>query len=165
MPSHYERIKKLLAATPYLVADTVTKEVGLHDNVDGFRRIYENELFPSAAIMELATGLERFANLPVIGKDDREFGIREIAGFAGMNYHLMYHYLDQKVLIPSIRPASGSGRGEGEAKFSWADGFSAGVVGSLRRMGLKLKMLAKVQPLFTEPKKQTAQQVEAVERS
>jgi hypothetical protein len=76
----------------------------------------------------------------------------------GMEYHLAYHHVRQGVLVPSVRDANGSGTGDTEARFSWADAFAAGIIGSLRRLGLKTDVLRQVQPLFTETK-QTPQKV------
>ncbi len=168
--THYETLKKRLAATPYLVADAVSGDVKLVDSATAFRLMTEAGPFPTNAIADLAKALEGFAQLDGVGKSDREFGLREIAKIAGMTYHLAYHYVSREVLVPSIRSAGGSGRGDVEALFSWQDAFVAGAVGTLRRHGInKLETLAKVRTLFdqsTTPKKnRTARKVSASEQS
>jgi hypothetical protein len=151
----YKRIKKLLERKPFLVADAVTGEVGLTDQKTAFQLLTKADPFPSHAILNVGGGLEKFSQVPAIGKDNREFGMREIAKMAGMSYNLFYHYMVKEVIVPSVRPVSGhSGRGEVEARFSWSDAWVAGIIGALRRSGLKMKVLRKVQPLFSNSKNQ-----------
>jgi hypothetical protein len=161
----YEKIRRKLEKKPYLVADAKTGEVLLADEKTVFRLMTEADAFPSQAILNLKAGIEKFSALPVIGKEDREFGMKQMAAFAGMSYDLFYHYLARRTILPSIREASQSGRGDVEARFSWADAFCAGIIGSLRRLGLKKEIIAKVQPLFTETKKQTDRVLAAASRS
>ena len=111
----------------------------------------------ATVILNAASALEGFASLPAVGEVDKTFGIKAISKIAGTSYQLAWHYVNEGVLMPSIRPATGKGQGDVEALFSWTDAFTAGVVGSLRRHGLKLNVLRKIQPLFT--KKRTARKV------
>ena len=74
--------------------------------------------------------------------------------------------MQNDVIVPSIRSTNGSGTGESEARFSWADAFVAGADGSMLRIGLKREILAEVQPLFCkQQKKQTARPLAAAKRS
>jgi len=111
--------------------------------------------FPTRAIVDLGAALEGFARLDKVGKGDREFTLGEVAKVAGMGYHLAYHYVQRGVFVPSVRLFGGSGRGDGEARFSWRDAFLAGVVGCLRRQGVKMELLRQVPALFSSEKKRT----------
>jgi hypothetical protein len=155
--SEYETIKRLLRRTPFLVANPATGQVTLRTRTDALRIMADNGPFPSYAIIDLASGVKHFVATTDGGEIDREFGLNEIAACAGMTYHNFYRYVRRGVFAPSIRPFGGSGTGEVEGKFSWADAFAAGVVGSLQRLGLKPGLLSKVQPLLIHPKKQTGQ--------
>ena len=161
----FERIKEMVQQSPYLVADTKTGDVRLVDEPTAFRTMRQEEPFPNHAVLRLDRGIDKFAALDVIGREDREFSLREVAGIAGMTYHNCYQFMAKRILVPSIRPADGSGTGQSEAIFSWSDAWSAGIVGTLRRLGLKPDLMRKVQPLFTTETKRTAQQLTPAERS
>lgn len=163
----YERLRKQLKATPYVVADGATGEVKLVGRADALRLMTEAGPFPSQLIMDAGHALEQFSRLDGVGKTDREFGLREIAQIFGMSYNMTYHHVvKRRVFLPSIRPANGSGTGDCEARFSWSDGFVAGIAGSLRRHGLKSVVLRQIQPLFTtSTKKRTPRKSAAPARS
>jgi len=63
-----------------------------------------------------------------------------------------YGWLDENVIVPSIRPARGPGKGK-EPIFSWTDAFVAGICGTLRQQGVRLELLREIGPLFNEYKK------------
>ena len=152
--SEYERLKKLLDQKPFLVADAKTGEVALVTQKSAFGlMVSEDGPFPTKFIANIGAALTGFAKLA--GKEDREFGLREIAKIAGVSYHLCYfHIVKQRLFLPSIRPFTGSGKGkDSEGRFSWADAFTAGTVGCLRRAGFHKDVLKKVQPLFCKSTK------------
>lgn len=120
----------------------------LADQGTVFRRLADAvrpyAVFKLGAVLEAAAA--RF------GTEDRDFGLKELAAFAGMSYDLMYYYtVKRRVLVPSVRDFGGSGKGEGcEGRFSWLDAFTAGAVSTIRRAGLGMKVLRRVQPLFAQ---------------
>lgn len=160
--SHYVRLKKSVRHTSHLIIDGATDEVRLVDEETTFHMMNETGLFRSQVVMNASRALENFAQLS--GKDDRNFTLREITAMTGQPYSQVYGWLLEKVIWPSVRPPSGSGRGK-ESLFSWGDAFAAGVVGSLRRNGVGLPLLKQVQPLFNKTKKRTARKLTTSGRS
>jgi hypothetical protein len=164
--NEYQRLTEKLRGRPFLIADGATGRVRLANQQAVFRAMAEGGEFPSSLILNAGGGLKRFARLRGVGEGDREFTLKDIAAIAGMSYHLTYHYASEGVLNPSVRDFGGPGNGEdNQARFSWTDAFCAGIVGSLRRHGLGLDVLRKVQPLFTDSKKRTAKRRQPAERS
>ena len=165
--SDYERLRELLKPTPYLVADPITGTVELVPTERGLQVIEDGGPFPTTAVLKLVPFVDGFAD--EVGREDRMFTMREIAEIAGMAYHAAYYYCTRVVLHPSLRGFGGHGTGRVEARFSWADAFCAGVVGTLRRYGLKPDQLRKVRELFVEEstseKKQTAREAATSGRS
>ena len=153
--TQYEELKSKLTDKPYLVADVVTQKVRLVNQTTAFDLMAKSGSFPTHAIVNLRGALEGFAKLNGVGKVDREFSLREVAGAAGMSYHNFYiTYYKSGIVTPSVRDFGGSGQGEQcEAKFNWRDAFVAGTVGTLRRQGLSMDVLKKVPKLFEEKKK------------
>jgi hypothetical protein len=145
----YERLLEQLKSTPFLVADGATGEVKLVREKDALRLLANTGLFNSKVIMNVGRALENFGVL--IGKADRTFGLRDIATMTGTPYSQAYNWIAEKVIVPSVRPTTGSGKGK-DAVISWTDGFIAGICGSLRRQGVRLEMLRGVSPLFTTKK-------------
>ena len=152
--SEYTQLKKRLRSTPFLVADGNMGEVRLVNEADSLRLMSESGLFHSQVIMNAGRALENFTQLT--GRRDRSFSLRDIAAITGSPYHMVHRWLDEKVVVASIRPAGGSGKGK-EPLFSWADAFAAGICGSLRRQGVGLDVLRKVSQIFAKsPKKKRA---------
>jgi len=160
--TQYESLREQLQATPFLVADGATGDVKLIAEKDALRLMADSGLFGSKVDMHVRRALENFALLT--GKDERAFALRDLATNMGIPYHNAYGWLEEKIVTPSIRPASGSGRGKGPL-FSWADAFIAGVCASLRRQGLRLEVLRQVSTLFDTGKKQTPRKLEPSARS
>ena len=161
----YQKLSAMLNGKPYLIANGATRKVRLANRATMFRAMTEEGEFPSSLIMDAGEGLKRFARLRGVGEADREFTLKDIAAIAGMSYHLTYHYVSQGVLRPSVRDFGGPGNGEdNQAKFTWTDAFCGGIVGSLRRHGLGLDVLRKVQPLFSDTKKRTPRKVQTPAR-
>jgi hypothetical protein len=152
--SHYEKIHSQLRDAPFLVADGSTAEVSLVTQKEALEIMNKAGLFNSAVIMNVGRALENFSML--VGKEDKPFSLRDIAQMTGVPNQQAYGWIESKVLVPSIRPNSGAGRGR-DVLFSWADGFVAGICGALRRQGVRLEMLRKVRSLFIETKQPTRQ--------
>ncbi len=148
----YERIKEQLRDRPYLIADGQTGKVRLASQSATMRAMCEGGEFPSAVILNAGEALKRFARLRGVGEEERKFSLNSIATIAGLSYINCWFYVEKGVLTPSIRHAGGSGTGDVEARFSWSDAFCAGIVGSLRRHGLKRDVLKKIQLMFCETK-------------
>jgi hypothetical protein len=159
--SDYGRLKKRLANKPYLVASALSGDVELVTEAEALRLMADSDPFPTDLIMNLAGALEGFARK--VGKDDRQFALKHIAGFAGLKYIVAYDYVQRGIFNPSIRQFGGPGQGEVEARFSWADGFIAGLIGSLRRHRLPMSSFENVWTLFTENER-AAQQLEPADR-
>ncbi len=163
--SDYEKLKDRLRITSYLVADAQSGRVELVGQVQAFEIMAEQGPFPIEAIIDARKALEHFSRLENVGKKDREFTLREIGKIAGMNYPLAYNYFQRGIFTPSARPFRGKGRGEDhEGRFSWSDAFIAGIVGSLRRNGLRPGILTKV-PALLDEKKRTSRKVVTSDRS
>ena len=155
----YKRLQLQLRDRPYLIADGASGRVWLANEASTLRAMLGGGEFPSAVILNAGEALKRFVRTTGLGKDSCEFGLKDIVAIAGLSYMVMYQYIDKGVFAPSIRNFGGPGRGKGIARFSYADAFCAGIIGALRRHGLRLDVLKNVQPLFTEkPRKRTARQ-------
>jgi hypothetical protein len=151
--THYEKLKKHLAETPYIVGDADTGDVRLVDEPTARRYFARGGPFRRRVMLNLEEVLERFAELPAIGKEDKAFALKDIAEMAGMEYMLAYTYYKRGIFNPSVRPFGGSGKGAtSEARFSWGDAFVAGTVGSLWRHRIPIAGLAKVRGLLEETK-------------
>ena len=152
--THYQRLEKILNDKPYLVADAVTHEVALVNQTLAFAiQVSEKQPFPTLFMLCAREALRGFTRL--VGTDDREFSLREIAKIEGVSYNLSYqHVMRMGIFKPSVKPFNGSGKGAlCEGRFSYADAFAAGAIGALRRQGFAPKVLRKIQPLFCERSK------------
>jgi hypothetical protein len=159
---HYQRIKELLSEQPYLIVDAQSGEVELTDEATAFNLM---TIYDSKAVMHLGRAIEHFAALPAIGKHDRTFTVKEVAAMMGMEYHLCVYYCKKGALAPSVSDFRGSGKGL-EVYFAWDDAFCAAIIGSLSRLGIKMKTLRKIQPLFIENEnKQTERNLATSSRS
>ncbi|MBN1851802.1 MAG: hypothetical protein JW829_03730 [Pirellulales bacterium] len=167
--SDYKDLRNRLESTPCLVADLQSGQVELANQAKASIAMATQGPFPTKIVINVGQALETFSRLQNIGKDDREFTLREISEIAGMSYHLAYYYVKQGIFVPSVRKFRGKGRGAAhEGRFSWSDAFVAGVVGSLRRQGLRSEVLAKVPPLFgkqVKKKKRTRRKATTSDRS
>jgi hypothetical protein len=150
----YHQLKKLVRETPYLVVDASSGALFLGSQ-SSVLQLLSDPTRPHA-IYNLGAGLKKAGER--LGTADRDFGLKELAAFAGMSYHLTYHYVvKRKVISPSIRDFGGSGQGDGcEGRFSWLDAYVAGLIGIMRRAGLGMDMSRKLQPLFARLIKEQA---------
>lgn len=151
--SHYQRLKKQLEAKPFLVTEVLSGYVKLIDKKTMMKLKADSGPFSTRSIMDLGKGIDDFARLTGVGKKDREFTLREISKIAGVSYHAAYFYTQEELFSPSIRDFGGRGQGDLMGIFDWSDAFVAGIVGSLRRQGLKVDALRQVGPLLGERKK------------
>ena len=159
----YEKLKARLRETPFLVAD-LDGTVELSNQSSTFKTINESA-FASSCIMNLKRSLVRFSNLKGVGKDGT-FSMKQIGKIMGVSYQVVWLYKSEGILTPSIKAAGGPGMGENcEAVYSWVDGFVAGILGSLRRHGINMETLKKVQPLFVGKKKRIGQRPAISNRS
>lgn len=148
----YTKLKKHLDQKPYLIADASSGRVRLATENATLKALLEGGEFPSACIMNAKNALINFARLRDIGKADHEFNSRDIARIAGMSLINLWQWSNElHVIKPSVHPFSGKGMGhKHEAVFSWCDAYCAGIIGSLRRHGMRPGILRKVQPMFNE---------------
>lgn len=153
--SHYKRLTKLLAAKPFLIADGEAAEARLVTEKAAHAAITaaNNKLFHAQAVLHVGNTLPRFAKL--VGEDDREFDLEEMAKIAGVTNRILQNWMMDDIVPATVRPAAGPGRGKG-AKFSWADAFMVGILGALRRQGIGLDTLKKVRFLFEKRATQRA---------
>lgn len=164
----YERLEKRLAGEPYLVVDAITGEARLVNQAGAFRLMMEAGPFPKQSILDARGSLEGFASKTPAGRDDREFGMGEIAQIAGLQYHTAYWHVRKGVLPPPIRPFCGRGTGRVEVRFTWTAAFVAGLLGTLKRQGVGLEVLAEARVRITDEllgKKRTAKRRQSAERS
>lgn len=155
----YERLRALLRGKPYVIVDAATGRVRLGAEASTLRAMNDGGEFPASFFLNAGEALERFARLWGVGEDDRTFTLKNIGAIIGDITNVgAWKYGNQGIITPTIRGFGGSGRGDVEAQFSFADAFSAGIIGTMRRYGLRRPdVLKKVQPLFTgKPKKRTA---------
>jgi|GEM_PF-2515506 len=167
--STFPKMKALLEKTPYLVADGTRGKVILVSESKCSSIMSKTNLFSSQIILNAKGALYDFAGL--IGDTEREFSLKEVKQIADCPQSQVYHWIMSDVLKPSIQGRVGAGKGR-TITFSWSDAFVAGILGSLRRNGCRLEMLAKVQPLFniktktkTLKKKRTTRKLVASGRS
>ena len=165
----YERLRERLDREPYLVVDAVTGEARLVNQATAFQLMIQAGPFPKQAILDARGALEGFATKTPAGKTDRELTMRQIAEIAGVTYQTGYaHVRKHGVLPPPVRPFVGrGGRGEVEARFDWMSGFVAGLLGTLKRQGVSLQVLARARVEITDAlngKKRTAKRRQPAER-
>ena len=164
----YERLEKRLAQSPYLVVDAVTGEARLVNEPTAFQIMILAGPFPKQAILDARGALEGFANLKPVGRTDTEFSMGQIAQIAGLRYHTAYKHVDEGVLPRPVRDFGGHGKGRVEARFDWISGFVAGLLGTLKRQGLSLEVLARARVQITDElngKKRTPRKVQTPTRS
>jgi len=144
--TQYEQLRMLLGETPYLVANPCSGALFFAGEPSVSQHL-SKDVGPHT-IFNLAIGLEKVAE--ELGRNDREFGLGELATFAGMSYSLMYNFVNvRKVIRPMIRDFGGSGQGDAcEARFSWLDAYTSILVGMMRRAGFRPAKLKRVQPLI-----------------
>ncbi|MBU4271352.1 MAG: hypothetical protein KKE86_15510 [Planctomycetes bacterium] len=162
--SDYERIREKLRGKPFLIADA-DGSVRLANEASTLRAMHERGEFPSALILNVGEALRRFARLRGVEQEDHDFTLRDISLILGVSYLVAWQYVDKKIIEPSIRPFGGSGSGDVEGRFSWADAFAAGAIGTLRRYGFGSDVLRKIQPMFCEPRKRATRRREPAGRS
>ncbi len=172
MSSEFKRLKAKLKARPYLVADVSTGECRLVDQPEAFALMMEAGPGSPYAIVDAGKALDKFAALEGVGKEDREFGMREVAQIAGVSYHVAYAYVNGHEAFPApVRGFCGGGTGRVEAKWGWAAAYVAGLLGSIKRIGdLRPPALAAINAslgelLGVDVKKRTGRKVSAPARS
>lgn len=142
MTSDRDRLLARLNETPFLLIDCATHDAQLVGAKEVTLALSERTYFA----MNLLRGFDQFAALTA-GQD--EFSQNDIATIAGFEYPAAYAWKKQKVLVPSIRKAQGTGYGKG-AIYSYCDAFAAGVIGTLRRQNIGLEVMRKISPLLNE---------------
>ncbi len=150
MTRDHDRLRDRLRRHPWLVADGTTGTVSLVDRAQAFKLMNDAGMFPSRVMMNAEQAFRNFASLA--GKADRSFRLQDLTPIAAVPYHRLYEWMADGVVTPTVRGQQGSGRGK-NVLFGWADAFCVGLVGSLRRNGVRLDTLRRVQPLFVETKK------------
>lgn len=143
--SDYEKLKNRLQKTPFLTTDADSDKCALIGSAAATRMKMDSEFapFPSIVLMNLAECLKAFSVRA--GTADRVFTTADLTKIAHQPYSTIRHWLDEGILVPSIRDADHK-----ERLFSYADAFAAGVLGSLRRQGQWLPMMRKVSSLLAE---------------
>lgn len=158
-----EKLKNRLEKTPYLLIDLKTGKASLQKRTAMLKHVGSG----THIIMDAHGG---FGGLKNLAKDQTEFSLTDIAKVAGVEYHAAHAWMREEVLTPSIREASGPGRGRNPV-FSFADAVAAGIIGSLRRQGVQRDVLKQIAPLLNDEacqvksKKQTAQKPTTSKRS
>ncbi len=74
--------------------------------------------------------------------DKREFNIDQVATVAQTTKQTIHLWKVRAITGPSIRPGSGTGRGNGQL-FSFTDLFAAALAGCLRRAGVDIDLVSK----------------------
>ena len=129
MPN-YESLRARLTSTPFLAVDGRTQKVALVSEARAFRLVHDAEMFPAQTIINAERALANFTRLA--GDTDRTFSMKETGTIAGVPYSQSYNWLLEDVLVPSVQPRAGSGKGR-DLTFSFTDAYVAGLIGSLRR--------------------------------
>ncbi len=154
--TEYERLKKQLRKNQYLIAD-VDGNVELIGKAQALDAMV-NDSGDSILIQNLSKALEQFAQLDGIGKDDKYFSRDEISRIMGVSAQMVLNLRHTNVLRPSVKESTMTGPKNGSL-YSWTDAFVAGVLGSLKRHGLKRDVLSVIQPLLSDSnKKRTPQE-------
>lgn len=151
--SDYERLKAMLAKTPYLIVEP-GGDVCLASTGETFKLLAERDRNFSKGIINAEAALRHFAELPAVGTEDRTFRTEEMCTIMDIELGAFrVNWTD--VLKPSL-PRQGH-----RFVWSWSDAFAAGCVGAFRRLGVLKSTLAKIQPLFAEAqtKKQPRQKL------
>lgn len=150
-----ERLWELIAKTPYLVVDQRTAVARLVTPAEVITVMGDGEHY----VLDLRRRQSEIKRM--LSKD--EYKLRELAQMAGVEYQVAYWWQTrEQVITPSIRPM-GNGKGH-HALFSFADVYSASVIGLLRRQGAGLQSLRKIQPLFCDTKNQAARKTQTSKR-
>jgi len=101
---------------------------------------------------------QRFRDL--VGPETRTFNRAEVAAVVGTNKPVIFNWVQDGLIRPSIRPRRGPGRGNA-MEFSWHDAFVAAVLGTLARAGCNVKTLGEVSKLLYGGSKTKRKQAEA----
>lgn len=80
-------------------------------------------------------------------RDPNQLGLLELARLCGVRYHHLYFWMREGIIVPSIRPATGTGRGN-HAVFSLSDGAFVWAMCAARRGGLRLPLLKGISKAF-----------------
>jgi len=143
----YRTLRRLFRKTSYLVM-LPDGEASLASEDEVLKTMCEDN---TATIVNLGRALEGFARL--VGENDRAFKRPDVAKVLGLDAQMVSHLEKLGVLSPSVQKPRRGGGDEFAAKFSWADTFAAGVVGTLRRHGLGYASMKAVQPLLANKKR------------
>jgi len=152
--SDYERLQDLLRHRPFVTVNMPmgTAEFAAQGKV--FKSLLrDNPLDCSTATINAKSALAGFAALRGVGTEDKEFSIDDIAKIAGMERITAHNYVSRGIFRPSVSGRTGSPGGQG-LRFSWRDGYVAGLVGAFRRIGLVPYLLQQVSDLFYEDNQQ-----------
>lgn len=119
-----------------LVIELVTGTVSLSRINDVFRR-------PNGAgpVQFIAVDLEelhnKFQGLPAV-QDKTSFSITEVAAVAGVKKHTINFWIGEGLVKPSVTGCNGRGK---TREFCFDDVLTAGLIGSLQRNHVPLKLL------------------------
>lgn len=100
--------------------------------------------FVAITILDLECAADRFCR--TFRDRNKEFGVGEIAGIAGVSFRLATKWANTGVIRANHPGTFGPGNA---ARYSYEDCFAAGCLGALRRQGVKAKVLAKAFRILT----------------
>ena len=140
-----DRLRDLLNRRQYLVIDVRTNEARLESAKDVLGMMGGT----AHLILDLQSAFRDCEKLT----DLEEFTLDDIAHVAGVNYPVVFAWMQRGILRPSIREPEGAGKGRGP-RFSFADAVAAATIGTLRRTGLSLQVVKAIGPLLNATMKQ-----------
>src|SRR5262245_28927534 len=125
-----DQLRNRLSRTPYLLIDCAAGDASLVD-ADGMRKALGDQAYFVMDALGAVRGLAKQSGGRV------EFSLTDIAQIAGVDYFPAHYWMREGVIVASVRPASGAGRGRGPV-FNFGDAVVAGIVGTLRRHNLSI---------------------------
>jgi hypothetical protein len=126
----------------YLICDRLNRVAMVvdGDNLAEAQAEYLRRVHRPAALVILDLGHTRRMFRNLAGAETRVFDRSEVAAVAGTTKHVIFGWVADGLVRPSVRSKDSHGPGHGMA-FNWRDAFIAAALGSLGRGGCDLRTL------------------------
>lgn len=140
MTSDKDQLRAKLQAMPFLAIDIATGDARLATGMEILPLLGEK----THLIAHLAKALANFELIT----NQTEFSLDELSRVTGASYAMLYSWMRQGIIEPSIVPRRGAGRGCGPV-FSFRDAYTAATIAALRRQRVTLDVMKQISPLLS----------------
>lgn len=142
--TQFETLKERLADCRYLKVQVQTGEAEFLGSSELVKAMV-NSGPKTLIVVDAYAALRDFAALNGVGHQDREFTMGDIATISGQSYHNAYQWVADGALPAPQKEFGGHGSGENEqARWGYRSAYIAGLLGTLKRHGLRLRRLLAV---------------------